>query len=54
MIKFLAALPQIQSAIKIGGEGGDCIRIQLDCYLTPNQIAELVAVRGKELSVSIE
>lgn len=54
MIQFLGSLPPIQSAIRFGGEEGDCVRIQFDCFLTAEQIAELVGIRGKELTISIQ
>lgn len=52
-IVFLASFPPIQSAIKVSGDGG--IRIQLDIPETevPNAV-DLLAMRGKVLKVTVE
>lgn len=52
VITFLASLPPIQSAIKIGS---DSMRFQLDVPETevPNAV-EILAMRGKVLKVTIE
>ena len=52
MIKFAASLPNIQSAISVGGDG---VRVKLD--IPETDIAEalkLVLLKGKVFTVTIE
>jgi hypothetical protein len=52
-IEFLATLPQIQSAIKIGGDGAS--RIQFDVPTTEiANVVKLVAATGKLVMVTVE
>lgn len=52
MLEFLAVLPSIQSAIKVGGGQEDSDRIQFDCYSL--DINQLKSLRGKRLKIKIE
>lgn len=55
MLETLAAIPPIQSAIRVEGESDGCVRIMLDCYLkSTGQLDELLALRGKELVVTLK
>lgn len=52
-IEFLATLPQIQSAIKIGGDGAS--RIQFDVPTTEiANVVKLVTATGKLVKVTVE
>mgnify|MGYP001462351841 CR=1 FL=1 len=52
-IQFIASLPPIQSAIKIGGDGAS--RIQLDVPSTEiANVVRLVTAAGKTVKVTIE
>ncbi|AFK87431.1 MULTISPECIES: hypothetical protein [Thermoanaerobacterium] len=52
-IEFLATLPQIQSAIKIGGDGAS--RIQFDVPTTEiANVVKLVTATGKLVKVAVE
>ena len=47
-----ATIPAIQSAICIGGSKGEAIRLKLDLYLTPDQIATLYRMQGERIAVA--
>lgn len=52
-IEFLATLPQIQSAIKIGGDGAS--RIQFDVPTTEiANVVKLINATGKLVMVTVE
>lgn len=51
MIDAPAAIPAIQSAIAAGDE---MVRLKIDLLLTPEQMADLMRLRGNELRVRIE
>ncbi|ORX22199.1 hypothetical protein BVF91_12975 [Thermoanaerobacterium sp. PSU-2] len=52
-IEFLATLPQIQSAIKIGGDGAS--RIQFDVPTTEiANVVKLIKATGKLVMVTVE
>ena len=51
-IKFMASLPDIQSAISVGGDGA---RVKLDIPETDlAQVIKLVMMKGKAFTVTIE
>jgi hypothetical protein len=51
-IQATATIPAIQSAICIGGAKGEAIRLKLDLYLTPDQIATLYSMQGESIAVA--
>tara|TARA_R100001530_G_scaffold13251_1_gene12251 strand:+ start:6423 stop:6599 length:177 start_codon:yes stop_codon:yes gene_type:complete len=54
MLEALAAIPPLQSAIRIDGEDSGCVRIMLDLYFDdPAKIVDLTALRGSELVISL-
>ena len=54
-IKFYAAMPNIQGAIKIGGDEHDGSRIVLEAPGTEiAQVVKLLRLRGRTLRVTIE
>ena len=54
-IEFLASLPPIQSAINVGGAGGDGSRIKLDVPGTDTPaVLKLVLLQGRVFRVTIE
>ena len=54
MLEALAAIPPLQSAIRIDGEDSGCVRLQLDIYLDdPTKIVDLTALRGSELQITL-
>ena len=53
MLECLAAIPPTASAVKIDGEEGGAVRVTLDCYLTGEQLEQLIALRGKELVITL-
>lgn len=53
-MEALAVIPDLQSAIRVDGGEGGCVRIMLDLYLKdPTQLSELLALRGKELVIAL-
>ena len=54
-LAFRAAIPPLSSAIKVGGEEGEPIRLTLDVY--PEDLADLqklLKLRGTELFVTLQ
>jgi len=53
-MQTIAAIPDLQSAINLGGGEGDAVRLKLDLYLSPDQVIELMQMRGREITITLE
>lgn len=53
-LAFRAAIPRLASAIKVGGEEGEPIRITLDLYPEGTDIQKIMDLRGEELFVTMQ
>ena len=49
-----AAIPDLQSALSMGGGAGSPIRVKLDIYCSPEDMATLYRMQGAELRLTIE
>ena len=54
MLECLASIPTLQSAIRIDGGDGGCVRVSFDLYFDdPKKLVDLSLLRGKELILSL-
>lgn len=53
-LAFRAAIPRLASAIKVGGEEGEPVRITLDLYPEGTDIQQLMNLRGSELFITLQ
>jgi hypothetical protein len=50
---FIASIPASASAFKVSGGEGEAVRLMLELNPTGEQLAELLALRGRVIKVSM-
>lgn len=50
-IEAKAAIPNLQSSISIGGGKGNAVRLKLDVYMNPDDIAKLYQMQEEEIDL---